>query len=254
VTSYLIMLASAFGLGAVHALEPGHGKTVVAAYLVGSRGRAWDAIVLGGVVTLTHTLSVVVLAGVSAAAAAHFVPGEVQRWLGVGSGILVTAVGAWMIYVRAKYGPPVHGHDHGAGGHEHGHAREHGHGGRGERGDAARSAEGDPNRGNLRLGPLVALGVSGGVVPCPAALLLIPAAVGMGETVKGVVLVISFSLGLAMVLIATGLAVLRAASFVGRWLDQRVWMRRVSLAGAVLITVLGLALTVKALMLSIDVH
>ena len=113
-TGYLIMLVSAFCLGAVHALEPGHGKTVVAAYLVGSRGRAWDAIILGAVVTLTHTMSVLILVAVAAAATAHFVPEDVQRWLGVGSGVLVTVVGAWMIYMRVKHGPPVHGHNHGA--------------------------------------------------------------------------------------------------------------------------------------------
>ena len=251
-TGYLIMLVSAFCLGAVHALEPGHGKTVVAAYLVGSRGRAWDAIILGAVVTLTHTMSVLILVAVAAAATAHFVPEDVQRWLGVGSGVLVTAVGAWMIYMRAKHGPPVHGHSHGAGGHSHEHG--HAHGGGDKLVDAARGQESDPDRRGLRLGPLVALGISGGVVPCPAAMLLIPVAVGMGELVKGVVLVISFSLGLALVLMAIGLAVLRAAGFVGRWLEQGVWVRRLSLAGAILVTALGLALTIKALALPVHVH
>ncbi|MCJ7751744.1 MAG: nickel transporter, partial [Armatimonadetes bacterium] len=84
---YVLMLLSAFGLGAAHALEPGHGKTVVAAYLIGSRGRSVDAIILGAVVTFTHTASVFLLAIVSILAAAYLVPDQAQRWLAVGSGL-----------------------------------------------------------------------------------------------------------------------------------------------------------------------
>ena len=104
---YLLMLLSAFGLGAAHALEPGHGKTVVAAYLIGSRGRTTDAIILGLVVTATHTASVFVLALASIMAAAYLVPDQVQRWFVVGSGALVVGVGLGMIYLRTKHGPPV---------------------------------------------------------------------------------------------------------------------------------------------------
>jgi len=240
---YLLMLASAFGLGAAHALEPGHGKTIVAAYLVGSKGRALDAVILGAVVTFTHTFSVIILAVISVAAAAYFVPEQVQRALAVGSGLLVLAVGAWMIFARARNATPARSRSplaahelHARGNHEHAHGHSHVH-------DAHPAA---PAR--VGGGSLVALGISGGIVPCPAALLLIPAAVGLGAAAKGIGLVLSFSLGLAVVLITVGIVSLRAASLAGRWLERENWARRVSLASACFITILGLALTLKAVL------
>jgi nickel/cobalt exporter len=211
---YLLMLLSAFGLGAAHALEPGHGKTIVAAYLVGSRGRAIDAVILGGIVTLTHTASVFVLAIAATVAAAHFVPDQVQRWFAIVSGVLVVTVGIWMIYSRTRYGPPTQSHSHGSRPHSpllHGHAganqecrhsdeadgaEMHAHPQpHGDRHEHLHPSDGARESG-VRLGSLAALGVSGGIVPCPAALLLIPAAVGLGAVLKGLLLVVSFSLGL----------------------------------------------------------
>jgi nickel/cobalt transporter (NicO) family protein len=269
---YLLMLLSAFGLGAAHALEPGHGKTIVAAYLVGSKGRTIDAILLGGIVTATHTGSVFVLALASTVAAAYFVPDQVQRWFGVVSGLLVVGVGGWMIYARTKYGPPVHSHSHE--GHEHGAAAAHGHShavaehthAHDEHDHAPHAhphaeeiphahphphphphAEETPRQG-VNLGSLVALGVSGGIVPCPAALLLIPAAIGSGAIFKGLLLVVSFSLGLAVVLMAMGVVTLKAAGFASGWLERGDWTRRISIASAYFITLLGVALTVKAML------
>jgi len=294
---YLIMLASAFGLGAAHALEPGHGKTVVAAYLVGSRGRTLDAIILGAVVTFTHTFSVLILLIASTIAAAYIVPHQVERGLAIGSGLLVTTVGAWMIYTRTRRGPPVHSHNrehhlHNALAHGHGHdygcedndrhqpgdahdhaddhAHPHAQGDDDPRQPALVSAKcalpsagttghADPApqprvavRGpvtGVGVGSLVALGVSGGIVPCPAALLLIPAAIGLGAVLKGLGLIISFSLGLAMVLMGIGIMTLKAAGFASGWLKRGDWARRISVASAYFITLLGLALTVKALLL-----
>jgi len=253
---YLLMLASAFGLGAAHALEPGHGKTVVAAYLVGSRGRTLDAIILGAVVTFTHTFSVIVLAVASTVAAAYLVPEHVQRALAIGSGLLVTAVGAWMIFVRTRHGLPTHshshgGHAHGAAGHSHGDDDHDHHDGRIE---GEGHVTGRPGRDGVGLGSLVALGVSGGIVPCPAALLLIPAAIGLGAVLKGLGLVLSFSLGLALVLIAVGIVTLRAAGVASRWLDRGDWVRRISIGGAYFITILGLAVTARALLFAPHVH
>jgi len=241
------MLLSAFGLGAAHALEPGHGKTVVAAYLVGSRGRTIDAVLLGGIVTLTHTSSVFVLAVLSTVAAAYLVPNQVQHWLSISSGVLVTGVGLWMIYARTRYGPPAHSHDHG---HSHEHSAAHSH---------ATPAHhhhhsDDHDRPGVHLGSLVALGVSGGIVPCPAALLLIPAAMGLGAVLKGLFLVVSFSLGLALVLMGIGVITLRTAGFASQWLERGEWTKRLSIASAYFITLLGLALTVKALLAPSGLH
>ena len=287
---YLVMLASAFGLGAAHALEPGHGKTVVAAYLIGSRGRTLDAIILGAVVTFTHTFSVMILAIASTVAAAYIVPQQVERWLAIGSGLLVTAVGAWMLYVRARHGPPLHSHRHSSRAHElqarddehdpqpphprpqyhdRGHPHLHPHpqveddypaesparAGAGDvmlsdrdekQPDTPRAAGGDAT--GVGFGSLVALGVSGGIVPCPAALLLIPAAIGLGAVVKGLGLIVSFSLGLALVLMAIGILTLKAAGFASGWLERGDWAQRVAVASACFITLLGLVLTLKALL------
>jgi len=261
---YAVMLASAFGLGAAHALEPGHGKTVVAAYLVGSKGRTLDAIILGGVVTFTHTFSVMLLAIFSTIAAAYFVPEQVERSLAIGSGLLVTAVGAWMIYVRSKHGLPVHSHTHGGHSHdsdEHGPEAYHRHDAQGggdhhhdhgeRRPNPDPATDGTPRVG---LGSLVALGISGGIVPCPAAMLLIPVAIGLGAVLKGLGLIVSFSLGLALVLMAIGILTLKAAGFASKWLDRRSWVRRISIASACLITLLGLALTLRAFLLPPEMH
>lgn len=250
---YLLMLASAFGLGAAHALEPGHGKTVVAAYLVGSRGRTLDAVILGAVVTFTHTFSVVLLAVASVVAAAYFVPAQVQRTLSIGSGLLVTAVGVAMIIARTRSAAPVRSHSHGSHAHAHCHHDQDG-GGSHHHDYAIGHDHAHPDHSQdfsdrgVGLGALVALGVSGGIVPCPAALLLIPAAVGLGAVAKGIGLVVGFSLGLAVVLIAVGIVSLRAASLAGRWLERESWARRVSIASACFITLLGLALTLRALL------
>ncbi len=268
------MLLSAFGLGAVHALEPGHGKTVVAAYLIGSRGRTTDAIILGLVVTATHTASVFVLALASIMAAAYLVPDQVQRWFAVGSGALVVGVGLGMIYLRMKHGPPVHSHSHS--GHSHGPAgATHSHGSQAQAelvSAHAHSHEGDHHsptnahdhdqaddavvkpRHGVRLGSLVALGVSGGMVPCPAALLLIPAAIGVGAVLKGLLLVVSFSIGLAVVLMGMGVVSLKAAGLTVGWLERKDWARRLSIVSAYFITALGLALTAKAFLSPVTGH
>ncbi len=255
---YLLMLISAFGVGAAHALEPGHGKTVVAAYLIGSRGRTADAIMLGLIVTATHTASVFLLALGSVIAAAYLVPEQVQRWFTVGSGVLVVGVGLSMIYLRTKHGPPVHPHSHGN--HTHSHRNhihrdftaEHTHNHKDHRShvneydhEQVHNVQKNTRR-RAHLSSLVALGVSGGMVPCPAALLLIPAAVGVGAILKGLLLVVSFSLGLAVVLMGMGLVSLKAAGLSTGWLERKDWARRLSILSAYFITALGLALTAKA--------
>lgn len=227
----MIYAASAFGLGALHALEPGHGKTVVAAYLVGERGRVRDAVLLGTVVTFTHTSSVIVLAVLSMVAASHFVPEQVHRALELVAGILVLGVGAFMIALRARRRPADHRHHH------HGHHHHHHH---------AETAE-NPNS-SLSFGGLVALGISGGIVPCPAALAVLLAAVGTAEFARGITLVIIFSVGMAMVLVAIGIAMVRASEFMKRRLEGGGrWMAALPIASACLITLIGLVLVAKAL-------
>jgi nickel/cobalt exporter len=270
VVPYLLLAFSSFGLGALHALEPGHGKTVVGAYLIGSKGRASDAVLLGIIVTLTHSGSVILLGVASTVAAAYFVPETVQKVLEVVSGLLVLGVGVWMLVVR-RAAPHDHGHAHP---HGHSHDDEHSHEASGERIDGLLSARRDAAHAvpehephshdhgghghshavpDLKpgerpsLGQLIALGVSGGIVPCPAALAVLLAAVSYGQFVKGLSLVVVFSLGMAAVLVAIGVMMVKAAGFAGRRMRGSKWTTVIPQLSAAMITLVGFALTCKAI-------
>jgi len=246
------MLAiSSFGLGALHALEPGHGKTVVGAYLVGSKGRTSDAVLLGIIVTLTHSGSVILLGVLSTVAAAYFVPETVRKVLEVVSGLLVVGVGGWMLRVRIRQAreanhshshPHPHDDTHPQGddrhdshdGHDHG---EHSHS------HAPSLAPGE----RPTLWQLITLGISGGIVPCPAALAVLLAAVSYGQFARGLSLVIIFSVGMAVVLVAIGIAMVKAANFAGKYVAESKWTKIVPIVSAALITLVGIGLTVKAI-------
>ena len=226
---FLLMLISSFGLGALHALEPGHGKTVVGAYLVGSKGRTSDAVVLGIVVTLTHTGSVILLGVLSTIAAGYFVPETVRKVLEVVSGLLVVGVGGWMLRVRIRQA-----RDHG---HEHSH----------EHGDHSHPHMPDLTPGQRpTFGQLVALGISGGIVPCPAALAVLLAAVSYGQFLRGLSLVMVFSIGMAAVLVAIGIVMVKAAGFAEKYVSETKWTRIAPVVSAALVTLLGVGLTVRA--------
>lgn len=259
----LFFALSAFTLGALHALEPGHGKTVVAAYLIGSKGTVRDAVTLGAIVTLTHTSSIIVLGILTAVAAAYFVPETIHELMEVVSGLLIVAVGLYMIkdrIVDARFETPDadqhhhrHGRHHSPGlaaadspGHRHDHDHDHSplvqH-----RGGSAHSYE--MNRSQLSLWGLVTLGISGGIVPCPAALAILLAAAAAGNILGGISLVIIFSLGLAAVLVAIGIVLVRAANLAQRYLSEEASNKLSQRAGAisaVVITFMGLVMLAKA--------
>ena len=248
---FLMLAISSFGLGALHALEPGHGKTVVGAYLVGSKGRTSDAVLLGIIVTLTHSGSVILLGVLSTVAAAYFVPETVRKVLEVVSGLLVVGVGGWMLRVRIRQAreanhshshPHPHDDTHPQGddrhdshdGHDHG---EHSHS------HAPSLAPGE----RPTLWQLITLGISGGIVPCPAALAVLLAAVSYGQFARGLSLVIIFSVGMAVVLVAIGIAMVKAANFAGKYVAESKWTKIVPIVSAALITLVGIGLTVKAI-------
>lgn len=227
---------TAFVLGAVHALQPGHGKTIVAAYLVGARGTVRDALMLGVVVTGTHTLIIYVLA-----AAAHggslFLPMEkVEGYLGAFASLLILGVGVSLLYQHWRSRPgrgPGHGH-----GHEHDRGRPDGpaHAHR----PGAAHAHADPAQ-TTSLSRIFVLGISGGIVPCPEGLAVFLAAIAGGRIDQGLLLVAVFSLGLAATLVAVGIAFLKASALFRRFEGGRAWGRRVGWASAVLITLVGAA-------------
>ena len=240
---YLLLALTSFGVGALHALEPGHGKTIVGAYLIGSKGRISDAILLGIVVTLTHSGSVIILGILSTIAAAYFVPQTVQKVLELVSGLLVVGVGGWMLGLRirqARGHSHPHDHDHENDDHEHGHSHSH------EHRILAESPKTEPGK-RPSLWQLITLGVSGGIVPCPAALAVLLVAVSLGQFAKGLSLVIIFSLGMATVLVAIGIVMVKAANVAGKYVSESKWTKLVPVISASIIILMGVGLTIKAI-------
>jgi len=250
--SMAALYAGAFILGAAHALEPGHGKTVVAAYLVGSRGKVYEAALLGLIVTFTHTFSIIVLAVITKYAAAGFTDKELHTYLGFVAAILILGVGIAMMFARWRvihrlhhhghdHHDHGHDHDHHDHGHDHDHGHEHSHG-------LGSHTHYQPAAGEaLSFWKLFALGVSGGLVPCPAAFALLLAAVSVGALAKGLSLVLVFSLGLAMTLIIIGIGVVKAAGFAGRFMNTERYAPYVAMASAGLVTVIGLVTLLNAI-------
>jgi len=212
----LLALGLSVALGAVHALAPGHGKTVMAAYLVGRRGSARQAALIGVTVTATHTAGVLVL-GVVLSAVTTLAPEDLYPWLALASGLLLVAIGAGLLrsavrlrssgevrsLVTAGVGhshPDRHTHDHPpahAHAHAHDHPPAHAH--------AHASASSDPvSRRNL-----VALGLAGGLVPSPSALVVLLGAIALGRAWFGVVLVVGYGAGMAATLTGAGLLLVR---------------------------------------------
>jgi nickel/cobalt transporter (NicO) family protein len=250
------LLAAA--LGAFHALEPGHGKTVVAAYLVGSRGTARHALILGLIVTASHTAGVYVLGGVTLYASRYIVPERLYPWLGAVSGLIIAALGFSLFLKRYAGRDEDHGHEHHGHGHAHNHAhgrQHHGHrhGDGHEHGHDHGHVHGHDHHlpaGQLvSLRELFALGITGGIVPCPAALVVLLSAVALRRVGFGLFLIAAFSVGLAAVLIAIGLLMVYARRLMARFQGEgRVVTRWLPLTSSAVMTVLGLAIAGQALM------
>ncbi len=230
----VVLLLLAAGFGAVHALTPGHGKTLVAAYLVGERGTVWHALILGLMTTLTHTGAVFVLAVVflispPAAGLIYYVQGLL-------GGLLITLLGLWLLFQRL-FGRPDHIHLGGHSHHHHDHDHDHIH----------VSGEG----GAVQWWHLLLLGMRGGLVPCWDAILLLCLAISAGRLSLGVPLLLAFSAGLAGVLVALGISVVGARNWaVARWGGgERLGklFRVLPLVSAAVITALGLWLCYDSL-------
>lgn len=240
----LLALVAAFGWGALHALAPGHGKTIVAAYLVGSRGTARHALFLGITTTVTHTAGVFALGFVTLFLSRYILPETLYPWLSLLSGLLVIAIGLSLI--RGRVGallglaPQGHGHHHR---HDHDHAPLHDHTHGHTHSHLPPGADGGP----VSWRGLLALGVSGGLIPCPSALVLMLGAIALDRIAFGLVLILVFSIGLASVLTAIGMALVLA----GRLFDSipaggRL-LRVMPVASALFITLVGVGISWQAL-------
>jgi ABC-type nickel/cobalt efflux system permease component RcnA len=209
-------------LGATHAALPGHGKTVMAAYIAGKRGSVRDAVLVGTTVTLTHTAGVLAL-GLALTASSSLAGDRVEGELGVVSGLLVVGVGIGLLTSALRRRTHQHAHEHA---HEHGHEHHH-----------------HEHAGRRRAG-LLGMGVAGGLVPSPSALVVLLGAIALGRTAFGVLLVLSYGIGMAATLTAAGLLAVRLTE---RWSGR---FRRVGimqrLVGATPMVTAGLVMVVGA--------
>ena len=329
----LFGLVIAFFLGAAHAMSPGHGKTIAAAYLVGSRGTASHAAFLGLTVTISHTFAVFLLLGLVLVARQYFVPEQIYPWLGFFSGLMIVVVGLALAVQRSRplwrawrgraaqvahdrahalglphphahapaegmalalagattadraFGPPTlhpvgpaghlhdhapehehdhdhshdHDHDH-AHTHDHDHAHEHDH----DHSHAAATevhADGTHSHGpfgkphshlppegqKVTMGSLLVLGISGGIIPCPSALVVALAAVRVGRIGEGLLLLVAFSAGLAVVLTLIGLLMVYARRFMTRLPFNGSLLQPLGVLSALLVAALGLILAISSL-------
>ena len=220
--SLLVILASlgaALFWGAAHALSPGHGKTIVTAYLVGRRGTVRHAGLLGLIVTITHTIGVFTLGLVTLALSQFIVPDRLYPWLNLVSGLLVVGIGASVFYSRWRHRRAhAHGHDH-----------------------HHRHAEPDAS-----FRSLLAVGVSGGLLPCPSALVVLLAAISLHRVAFGLLLIVAFSAGLALTITAIGCAAVLARGAFRRVSLEGPLVRLLPAASALVILAAGLAMTVRA--------
>jgi ABC-type nickel/cobalt efflux system permease component RcnA len=213
----LASLAAAFFWGMAHALSPGHGKTIVAAYLVGRRGTPWHAAALGVIVTATHTIGVFALGLITLALSQFIVPEQLYPWLNLVSGVLVVAIGATVFRSRFRHGR--------------GHAKDHDH-----------HEHEAPSRGSL-----LAVGITGGLLPCPSALVVLLAAISLHRVAFGMVLIVAFSAGLALSITGIGLVAVFAKQMFKRASFEGRFVRLLPAASALVILAAGLAMTVRAL-------
>jgi len=232
-------------LGSLHALTRGHGKALVGAYLVGSQGNTRHAVFLGTIVTITHTGSVVLLGLVTLLASHYILPALIAPWLEIVSGLLVIGFGlnllfrrrgdllAWLAGRRGASSddpvskPALHDHPH-------------------EHESAAEGAGQLPAQG-VTFRSLLTLGISGGLVPCPDAIAILLVAVTVNRVPFGILLIVSFSIGLALVLIAIGIAMVKGLRLVTRSDLLSRFAVYTPVLSAVVVTGLGAALTVSAL-------
>ncbi len=221
----LVFFAMIFGAG--HALTPGHGKTMVAAYLIGQRGTIPQAILLGLVTTFTHTAAVIVIAALLPILVPEAKAEDVQRILNLVGGLLLAGLGGWLLLLRLS---GLADHHHGPGGHTHG---------------PSIKREGD----KTSSWGVIILGITGGLVPCWDAVAMLVFAMASGRTWLALPLLIAFSAGLASVLVALGILVVKSRDSLQKRTGSSVgferWTARVAMVSALLIMGMGVWLCTK---------
>ena len=279
----LLALGIAFVWGAAHALTPGHGKTIVGAYPVGSRGTMKHAVYLGLTTTITHTLGVFALGLITLFAAKYIVPETLYPWMTLLSGLFVVGIGFNLFVSRFRSSgialprikadiakntlSPVFQHSHvETGGHshkyvlntsaaqEHLHVHDHDHPHVHRHDDHHHHGNDHSHADHSHLPPeeitwrsLLALGVSGGLIPCPSALVVLLGAIALNKIGFGLILVLAFSLGLAATLTAIGMLFIYAGRFFERFPSQGRVIKLLPVLSALFVSVIGAAIIWRAL-------
>ncbi|WPD23376.1 MAG: sulfite exporter TauE/SafE family protein [Candidatus Electrothrix scaldis] len=322
-TNLLMLYSGAATLGALHAFEPGHGKTLIAAYMIGTRGRAWDGMLLGAIVTITHTFSVILLGLVAQILSRTYSEETLHNWLGLVSAGIILAVGLWMLRQRLSgksghthihlfgkghshehHHPHTHlhthdGHSHDQHGHSHSHDEHshdehehshshqdhhshkhthdhdhahtsdehehthehhhphthdhehdgyhehshHSHHSHGKHDSHNHSEKGHTHHehasGKKNPWELLMLGISGGIIPCPAAIATLLAAIAAGKIAQGLSVTLFFSLGLGLVMMSIGVILSQAGRLTGKISENLDFARRMGLVSALLIIGIG---------------
>lgn len=251
-TTNMILVAMGISLllGMGHAFSPGHGKTVMAAYLIGERGTAWHAVILGIIVTVVHVWSVFLIGLIVLYASEKVSSEQINFWTGLASGIIIVGIGLFLFfrryksYVLVKHGGSHHhdhnhGHDHShhhhthdhvhahAEAHDHSHDHSHDHEHAHDHDHSHDHGHGHSHviEGKGGLPPtywnILWLGISGGIVPCPAALLVLMGAINFGRLALGMLMITSFSLGLAAVLVLIGVVVVKTSGKIRDRIGER---------------------------------
>ncbi|PWK14379.1 sulfite exporter TauE/SafE family protein [Tumebacillus permanentifrigoris] len=260
-----VSIPAALGLGALHFLEPGHGKGVMTAYLVSSRARPRDAVLLGFTNAVAHTVSILFLAIVATTALQYLLPQQIEAWLSLISGAVITLIGGRMV-LQMLFPPIVslgrinerektyvcsHGHvhviDEAGHDHHHGHAHAHSHTFEDELhvldGSGVTAATARANRSTKSL---FTIGVLTGLIPCPTSLVMLLTAVGAGQVSLGVGMVLAFSFGGALSLSLLGLLLLKAESK-ARLFERRGLSNLMAQVSSIVVLMLGILVTYESL-------
>jgi nickel/cobalt exporter len=246
-----LVLGTAFVLGAIHALGPGHGKSLMAAYLVGARGKISDAVVLALTITFAHVFSVIVIGIVAFIVMDLFWSEKISLWIGIVSGIIITIIGIWLFIQRLRVwqmrqnysfypisstrqnDPTNNDHGHHLLSSDHTHRHKHSH------------SFQDPN---ISIWSNISLGISGGIVPCPKALVILLLAISLQKVLLGITILTVFSMGMALVLVTVGIILLKASHLLkDRFRSPRIQI--LPILGSVIIIILGFFIIIRTVQL-----
>ncbi len=238
-----LFIPSAILLGALHGLEPGHSKTMMAAFIVAVRGTVWQAVLLGLSATASHTavVWVVALGGLYFGRNLNLATSE--PYFQLGSAVIILGVAAWMAWRAWREQRPHHDH------HDHGHHDDHDDAHQRAHAEDIRRRFAGRTEQHVTTAQIVLFGLTGGLIPCPASITVLLVCLQLKQIALGAVLVLCFSVGLAVTMVSVGVAAalgMRHAET--RWGESfSAFARRAPYASAVLITFVGLAIGWQAI-------